>query len=593
MAQDTICRRFLEVCSRDSSRPAIIFPRKGKWIEQTWSNYKSVVEEVSLGLRSLGIKPGDRVAILANTRPEWAYCDMAILCLGAITVPIYHSSTPEDIAHILLNSESKILICENVSLLKRFSEVASQTKVQKVICIDFDADKITDPEIFSFEKLQGLGAKEIKLNPLAFQESAKKVNLDDVATIVYTSGTTGIPKGVVLTHTQVMSEVVDIFPLLGISVKDRTLTFLPFTHVLGRIELWGHTIIGYTMCYAEGIDRIRDNFAKTKPTVMVAVPRIFEKIYGAIQLQADTSKIKKKIFSWAVSVGNQVSRCKLERRTLPISVALQYQLAKKLVFDKINHGLGGSLRFVFSGGAPLNPNIAEFFHAVGLTLLEGYGLTETTAAITVNTPFDYKFGTVGKAIGDVKLKLAEDGEILVQSKKVMKEYYLDPKSTAEVMQDGWFKTGDIGEFTADGFLKITDRKKDLIKSAGGKFIAPQKIEGLLKETDFISNVHIHGDQKKYVVALLTLDPQATKHFAETNDISYKDFASLIKNPKIREHVHELISETNSHLASYETVKNFEILDHEFSIENGELTPSLKVRRKFVDEKYKGLIETMY
>ncbi len=599
-AQDTICRRFLEVCNRDadreSGRPAIIFPRKGKWIEQTWSNYKSVVEEVCLGLRSLGIEPKDRVAILSNTRPEWAYCDMAILCLGAITVPIYHSNTTEDIAHILINSESKVLICENLALLKKFNEIASQTKVTKVVCIDFDSDKMSDKsntQVLSFEKLQELGTKLIKATPNAFQESAKKVNLEDVATIVYTSGTTGVPKGVVLTHTQIMSEVVDTFPLLGISAKDRTLTFLPFTHVMGRIELWGHTIIGYTMCYAEGIDRIRDNFSKTKPTVMIAVPRVFEKIYSAIQLQAETSKLEKKIFDWAVSIGRQVSQCKLERRALPIQVALQYQLAKKLVFDKINAGLGGHLRFVFSGGAPINQNLAEFFHAVGLTLLEGYGLTETTAAITVNTPFDYKFGTVGKPIGDVKLKLAEDGEILVQSKKVMKEYYLDPEATSQVMDGGWFKTGDIGEFTPDGFLKITDRKKDLIKSAGGKFIAPQKIEALLKQTDFISNVYVHGDQKKYVVALVTLDSAATKHFAETNDISYKDFASLVKNPKIKEHVHDIVSEANSHLASYETVKNFEIIDHEFSIESGELTPSLKVKRKFVDEKYKDLLEAMY
>ena len=326
---------------------------------------------------------------------------------------------------------------------------------------------------------------------------------------------------------------------------------------------------------------------------MVAVPRIFEKIYAAIQLKAETSKIERNVFKWAVSVGSQVSRCKLERRPLPIAVALQYQLAKKLVFDKINQGLGGSLRFVFSGGAPLNQNIAEFFHAVGLTLLEGYGLTETTAAVTVNTPFDYRFGTVGKPIGDVKLKIAADGEILVQSKKVMREYYLDEKSTAEAFEDGWFKTGDIGEFTPDGFLKITDRKKDLIKSAGGKYVAPQKLEGLLKESDFIANVHIHGDQKKYLVALITLDTQATKHFAEMNDISYKDFASLVLNPKIREHVHELVSEANSRLASYETIKNFEILDHEFSVESGELTPSLKVKRKFVDAKYKDLIAAMY
>lgn len=593
MAHDTICKRFLDISTREAKRTAIVFPRKSKWIEQSWSNYRQVVEEVSGGLISLGVSAKDRVAILANTRAEWAYSDMAILCIGAVSVPIYHSSTPEDVAHILENSGAKILICENHNLLKKYYEIADQVRVEKVICIDFDPEKIKDDQILSFEKLQELGTKIFKAHPNFFAEAAKKVVLDDTASLIYTSGTTGIPKGVVITHLQVMSEVVDTFPLLGITAKDRTLTFLPFTHVLGRIELWGHTIIGYTMCFAESIERLKDNFDKTHPTVMVAVPRVFEKLYAGIQLQTEMSKIRKKVFDWAVSVGRQVSQYKIERRTLPIEVALQYQLAKKLVFDKIKTGFGGQLRFVVSGGGALNQNIAEFFHAIGVTILEGYGLTETTGAVTVNTPFNYKFGSVGKPIGDVRIKINDDGEVLVQSKKVMKEYYKDPEGTRLAIHDGWFYTGDIGELTSDGFLTITDRKKDLIKSAGGKFIAPQKIETLLKKNDFISNVHIHGDQKKYVVALFTLDPAATKHFAESSDISYKDFASLIKNPKIREHVREIVSEANSHLASYESVKNFEILDHDFTIESGELTPSLKVKRKFVDEKYHEMIDRLY
>lgn len=609
MAKDTICSKFLEISQRDPESIAVTYPQKmsaslsnqkagnknqtTKWFDITWQSYRTSISELAAGLEALGIKSGDKIAVFSNTRVEWAYIDMSILSLGAVTVPIYHNHTNEDVAYIINNSEAKFVFCENFQTYRKLKDILSQTPhIEKIICMD--TNKIAeDSRCIYINTVMTEGSKIIKNKPLFFNEKVKKVSPEEMATIIYTSGTTGQPKGVVLTHAQIMSEISDTFPLLGVSWKDKTLSFLPYAHVLGRIELWGHYAIGFTLCFAESIERLKENLIQTKPTILVAVPRVFEKIYAGIQAQIEISPVKQKVFDWAIKIGRQVSQCKIERKALSLDVALQYQLARKTLFDQIKERMGGNLRFVISGGAPLNREIAEFFHAIGLTLLEGYGLTETTAAITVNTPFDYRFGTVGKPIGDVKIRLAEDGEILVQSKKVMLEYYKDPQSTKEALKDHWFYTGDIGEWTEDGFLKITDRKKDLIKTAGGKFVAPQKLESLLELNKFISHAHIHGDQKKYVVALITLNPQSIREYAEKEDISYKDLSALAKNPKIRRLIHESVSEVNSKLASFESIKNFEILPRDFSLDEGELTPSLKVKRKFIDSKYKETIEKLY
>jgi long-chain acyl-CoA synthetase len=326
---------------------------------------------------------------------------------------------------------------------------------------------------------------------------------------------------------------------------------------------------------------------------MVAVPRIFEKIYAGILAQLETTPVKKKMFNMAMRIGRKISQKKMNREPVSPTLAAEYIVANKLVFSKIKEAFGGRLRFAVSGGAPLAQEIAEFMHAAGILILEGYGLTETTAAVTVNTPFHYRFGTVGRPIGEVQIKIAEDGEILVKSDKVMKEYYNNPEATRASLHDGWFATGDIGEILPTGELKITDRKRDLIKTAGGKYVAPQKLENLLKAYPIISNVLIHGDQKKYVVALVTLDPAALIQFAGEYDISYSDIAALTQNPKVNEHIRKIMADVNTQLSSYETIKSFKILPHEFTIEAGELTPSLKVKRKFLDNKFKDLINSMY
>lgn len=596
---ETVCHKFLETAAKHSEKIAVKYKRGGRWNELTWQGYREVVESIAAGLQTLGVRKGDRVAIFSNSRFEWAATDLALLGLGAVTVPIYQSSTSEDIAYILENSEAKILICETPALLRKLRDILKNAKrVETVICFQVPLQakdgSANDTESFlTLDVVQAKGAAALKMSPTLYELAVRELTLEDPATLIYTSGTTGRPKGVVLTHTQAISEVADAFPLLGVTPRDRSLSFLPYAHILGRIEIWGHALIGYTMAFAESIDRIKDNLVEIKPTLLIAVPRIFEKIYIGILTQADISPLRKRVFDWAISVGKDISKYKVEKMPVPLDLAVKYQLAKRLVFNTISERMGGELRFAVCGGAPLSRPIAEFFHAAGLLILEGYGLTETTAAVTVNTPFDYRFGTVGKGIGDVKIKIAEDGEILIHSKKVMKEYYKDPQATAEAIEEGWFHTGDIGELSPEGYLRITDRKKDLIKTAGGKYVAPQKLEGLLKSNRFISQVHIHGDQKKYVVALVTLNYDAVEKYAEENDISYKDRESLVENPKIKELVRRAIADANSHLASYESIKNFATLPRDFTIDSGELTPSLKVKRKVVDHNYRELIDRLY
>lgn len=611
---DNVVRRFLETTKRHPSKVAVRFSQGLKqnvrqnrrdshqaenWLSLNWDEYRRLVESLAAGLQAIGVRKGDRIAILCNTRVEWAALDLAILGLGAVTVPIYPSSTAEDVSFILHDCQAKVFFVESSDVLRRLKknwfDDPKHRRPEKTILVD--APIKTEAPSFvatsTLDALQQQGETALKASPTLYELAVSELRTEDVATIIYTSGTTGRPRGVVHTHSQVLSEVAEAFPLLGASSSDVSLSFLPYAHVLGRIEVWGHAVIGYTMGFAESLDRLKQGFQEIRPTLIIAVPRIFEKIHAGILAQADISPLRRKAFDWALDVGRKVSACKQEKKAIPLDVALQYAAARKLVFDAIQERLGGRLRFAVCGGAPLNRSIAEFFHAAGLLILEGYGLTETTAAVCVNTPFDYRFGTVGKPIGDVKIKIADDGEVLIQSRKVMKEYLGDPVGTAEAMKDGWFHSGDIGEFDEQGHLKITDRKKDLLKTAGGKYVAPQRLEGFIRLSPFISNVHIHGDNRKFCVALVTLATETLEPWARENGLSFKSTDELAQHPKVKELVRKAIADANSHLAPFETIKNFAILDHDFTVESGELTPSLKVKRKVVDEKYRNLLDSLY
>lgn len=578
--------------SRPSERIAYQTRIKGNWKNVSWSEYFRQIEAVGTKLLSLGVQPQDRVALMSNTRWEWAVTDLAVMSIHAITVPIYQTVTAEDLEYILNDSKAKILILENRNMIKLFLTVRDRCPtIEHVLVIDEIRDN--DSEFVAWTDAFQNPSSHLEKHRHHFDNLIRSTGPDQVATLIYTSGTTGRPRGVILTHTQIMSEIAEAFAYAGANPDDVSLSFLPYAHVLGRIEYWGHVHIGFTLAFAESIEKIRANLLQIQPTIMVSVPRIFEKVHAAILTQIEASVITKKIFHEALKVGLKVSRHKQKAEPISIKTHLKYLAAKKIALDKVKDSFGGRLRFAISGGAPISKDIVEFFHACDVLILEGYGLTETTAAVTVNVPFDYEFGTVGKPIGDVQIKIADDGEILIKSKKVMKEYYNDPDATALALDDGWLHTGDIGELTASGHLRITDRKKDLIKTAGGKYVAPQRIEGLLKLSPLISQVLVHGDNKKYVVALITLDPIHLRQLAHEKGLTYTDDEALTQHPAVLEIVRKGVAEANAHLASYESIKRFAVLPKDFSIEAGELTPSLKIKRKFVDQKYRNQIEKLY
>ncbi len=572
----TIVQQLLTARQRPSKWTAVRFKRHRTWLELSWQDYYRTCEAVGLSLAALGVKAGDRVAVLSSTRWEWAALDLGTMGLGAVIVPIYESNRSEEVEWILNHSGARVLVVENQAQLRKWEQIAKRiNSVESVICID--AGESSKP-VLDWDSFLHLGLEKFGASSTYFEERIHQVTPETLATVVYTSGTTGEPKGAMLTHQQIMSEVEDITRAFPISPVDSSLCFLPFAHVLGRTEMWLNLHVGFTLNFAQSIERLRENIREVKPTVMIGVPRIFEKIHAGLITSIEGSALRKRLFHWLSD----------KESFLP------QMAADLLIYRQLREHLGGRLRFVVSGSAPLEPKLAEFFHRAGLLLLEGYGLTETTAAICANTPTAYEFGTVGRPLTDVEIKLDSDGEILVRSKKVMTGYYRDESATQQAFDgDGFFRTGDIGEWTPRGFLRIIDRKKDLIKTAGGKYVAPQKLENLLKLSPLISQVLIHGDRRKYVVALITLNEPYIKKLARENNWTYKDYRSLIQREEVVQLVRKEVARANSQLASYETIKNFKILPQDFSIERGELTPSLKVKRRVCDEKFKTEIDALY
>lgn len=572
----------------------------GVWKEVSFKSFHAECGLVSFGLMGLGVQPKDRVAILSDTRYEWALCDMAILGASAVTVPVYSSSSADDVAYILNHSEAKVAILENIRQLEKVLEKRDQLpNLKNIVVIEPQAMNRASSlkDVMTLQALKELGRREEAKEPSRFESNLASAQPEDLLTICYTSGTTGVPKGAMLTQDCFVSVVEDAVAAIAHHVRseeETLIAFLPFSHVLGKCESLATYAFGWRECYAENLDKLTANISEVKPTIMFAVPRIFEKAYNRIIGTVETgSGTKKALFQWALDVGRRYYEAIWNGRSPSAVDYAQYKVAQTLVFSKIRARLGGRLRFAVCGGAPLPREIAEFFQIAGILILEGYGLTETSAPVTVNTPEALKFGSVGRPLQDVQVKIAEDGEILLKSRKIFKAYYKMPAESAEVLKDGWFYTGDIGHLDNQGFLHITDRKKDIIITSGGKNIAPQKIENLAKSLKYISQFLVHGDRRNYLTALITLDREAILHYANENQILYSEYAELIKHPKITTLIQKRVDELNSHLASYETIKKFILLPQDFSIEAGEITPSLKLKRGVINRKYKAELDSMY
>ncbi len=581
----SLLKRLIDHKKQRADQAAIQYIKKGQLYTLKWAQVYDRVEQYYNVLLYLGVKPGDKVALYSNTNKEWGFLDLAIMACGATTVPVYHSSHIEEVEFILKDSKPSLLFVENEGLYNNILSLKIEDSFKEIVSLQSFHNLESTPQFLN----------ELVDNPDTIQQLTEiSINSEDLATIIYTSGTSGKPKGVCLTHNQIMSSVAEVFPLLGVTDRDKTLTFLPYSHVLGRMELWGHYFCGYCIGYAQSIDKIKKDITKVQPTVIVGVPRIFEKIFLGIKSQVEISKLKEGLFNQAMNIGKANTKLRQEKKSPSLFQALKSQLAYQVVFSNIQKKLGGRLRFAVSGGAPLDTEISNFFSACGITVLEGYGLTETTGPVFVNTLFQHKNGYVGRAIGDVEVKFESDGEILIKSQKVMTEYYNNSEETQKVLtDDGFFRTGDIGELDEEGFLKITDRKKDLIKTAGGKFIAPQKIQGLFSQNPLIGHVHIHGDKEKYVVALLTLEKDELFTLKNNYEIKESDFASLSQNDQIQNIVRKAVSQVNANLASFETIKRYKVLDHEFTIEDGHLTPSLKMKRQKIDQMYDDDLKKLY
>lgn len=572
----------------------------------TWGEFGAMTEEIAFGLVELGLQPGECAALMANTSHHWCAADCAILSTGAASVPIYPTSSTSDVEHIIKNSGAKILFVHNEALLLKVLKAYKNTDgLNKIVLINPPRKRslqeiaeeagIAGDTIIMLDDLRALGVRRRELEPEVIRERVAAIKPEDLATIIYTSGTTGTPKGVMLLNSTILAVVQDLPAVIPITNEDMYLSFLPLSHVFERVCGEFYWLLnGATIAFAEGMEHLPKNLQEVQPTILLVVPRLLEKIYAKVMsgIQGASPRAQR-LISWALGVGREVVWHRAEGKPIRAGLEAKYWVAEKLVFKKMRERIGRNLRLIVSGGAPGTPEVIEFFNAIGINVMEGYGLTETAAPTNVNRIHRNKVGTVGPVLPTVEVKIAEDGEILFKGPSIFHGYFKNDEQTKEVFTDGWFHTGDIGIVDRDGYLKITDRKKDLIVNSAGKNIAPQKIETILRTVPFVSQAVVFGDKKKTLVALLTLEEQAAMEFARERGWDAKTFEDLTHLAPFKRYIKNEIAERSHHLADYEQVRNFAILPHEFSVENGELTATMKIKRNVLKQRYAELVESLY
>ncbi len=566
--------------------------REGRWVDLTHRDFSGQVQDLSIGLLELGVTPGDRVALLSENRPEWATADYACLAARCIDVPIYPTLPAKQAEYVLRDPAAVAVLASSGAQVKKVLAARDRLPALRHV-IAFEADAV-QPGVLGLDQVMARGRAARDRHP-GWRETALEAGPDDVATLIYTSGTTGDPKGVMLTHGNIASNVTASLSLFDFSA-DECLSFLPLSHIFER--MFGHYAMfhaGAVINYAESFETVPADMQARRPTVVAAVPRLYEKIFSRVLESARTSPApRRRIFAWARKVGEAWADRAIAGGPIPVTLSLRHALADRLVFSKLRARTGGRIRLFISGGAPLSAEIARFFYAAGMPVVEGYGLTETSPVIAVNTPTHLRFGTVGRPLPLVEVRIAPDGEILTRGPHVMPGYFNKPEATAEVLEpDGWLHTGDIGTLDADGFLSITDRKKDLIVTAGGKNIAPQPIENLARTSKFVSNAVMLGDRRPFPIMLVVPNVESVKAWAAHQRITEAEPERLLALPEVRQKLEREVRKTLRDLAQYEMPKKLLLLTREFSVETGELTPKLSVRRRVVEDHHRAAIESLY
>ena len=584
-----LAQMLMDQAARSAGRTALMVKRQDVWQSISWSEFRMNVIRAALGLRRLGIGPGDRIALLSENRPEWAFTDFGALTAGAATVPIYATSSLKESCYVVRHSDARAIFVSNQDQFSKIQPLLVENP--KLTVITFDGVSYDDARVIRWESFLASAEYDAKTEK-ALLESIRTIKPDDVATLIYTSGTTGPPKGVMLTHANFLVNCADAREAIPLTDQDVILSFLPLSHVFERMAgFYFPVLMGATIAYAENMNRVPDNLVEIRPTMACSVPRLYEKIYAKVMDRISTSPpALKAIAHWALRVAAASIPFRLKGAPMPVGLRVQYAIADGLVFRKIRRELGGRLKFFISGGAPLARQLGEFFYGIGVTILEGYGLTETSPVITVNRLDRLKFGTVGIAFKHVEVRIADDGEVLAKGPSIMKGYYQDSAATNEAIREGWFYTGDIGLIDHEGFLVITDRKKDIIVTSGGKNIAPQNIENALARHPAIPQAVVVGDKKNFLVALIVPNFAYLTRELKRPDIMRDE---LIQLPQTIALVAEAVEEQTADFPNYERIKYFRLLPSEFTQDGGELTPTLKVKRKVVSERYRHLIEDMY